>query len=459
MMKFGNRWILVLALPLGIFSSTLQAETLGEALQYAYRTNPSITGARAALRAVDEGVPIAKSGARPNLSATADYQEFLIRSANSFAAPLRAANAAASLSMPIYQGGRVKYSIRAADARVLAGRQNLRAAEADLFTAIVSVYLDVMRDEAIVDLNKRNIVVLTTNLEATRDRFEVGDLTRTDIAQSEARLEGARGQLELAQSQLDASLENYLRFVGLPARQLEKPPMLPGLPPSADAALEIALERNPMLAAAKADANATNLDIRVAEAARLPRLSAVGSANYNNYLGSLNSTIPGRSFVQTQRTATVGLSATIPLYQGGLPAAQVRRAQAVASQSLEQVVLVERQVTAETRAAFSRYLATQSVIRSAQAQLAANELALEGVRAENSVGTRNILDVLNAQQELLNSRVQLVTAERDAYVASFALLASMGKAEAADLGLAGGGDLFTPRLGSAASSSALVLPK
>ncbi len=459
MMKFGNRWILVLALPLGIFSSTLQAETLGEALQYAYRTNPSITGARAALRAVDEGVPIAKSGARPNLSATADYQEFLIRSANSFAAPLRAANAAASLSMPIYQGGRVKYSIRAADARVLAGRQNLRAAEADLFTAIVSVYLDVMRDEAIVDLNKRNIVVLTTNLEATRDRFEVGDLTRTDIAQSEARLEGARGQLELAQSQLDASLENYLRFVGLPARQLEKPPMLPGLPPSADAALEIALERNPMLAAAKADANATNLDIRVAEAARLPRLSAVGSANYNNYLGSLNSTIPGRSFVQTQRTATVGLSATIPLYQGGLPAAQVRRAQAVASQSLEQVVLVERQVTAETRAAFSRYLATQSVIRSAQAQLAANELALEGVRAENSVGTRNILDVLNAQQELLNSRVQLVTAERDAYVASFALLASMGKAEAADLGLAGGGDLFTPRLGSAASSSAVVLPK
>lgn len=459
MMKFGNRWILVLALPLGIFSSTLQAETLGEALQYAYRTNPSITGARAALRAVDEGVPIAKSGARPNLSATADYQEFLIRSANSFAAPLRAANAAASLSMPIYQGGRVKYSIRAADARVLAGRQNLRAAEADLFTAIVSVYLDVMRDEAIVDLNKRNIVVLTTNLEATRDRFEVGDLTRTDIAQSEARLEGARGQLELAQSQLDASLENYLRFVGLPARQLEKPPMLPGLPPSADAALEIALERNPMLAAAKADANATNLEIRVAEAARLPRLSAVGSANYNNYLGSLNSTIPGRSFVQTQRTATVGLSATIPLYQGGLPAAQVRRAQAVASQSLEQVVLVERQVTAETRAAFSRYLATQSVIRSAQAQLAANELALEGVRAENSVGTRNILDVLNAQQELLNSRVQLVTAERDAYVASFALLASMGKAEAADLGLAGGGDLFTPRLGSAASSSAVVLPK
>lgn len=452
MAKSGNKWVLVLAAPFVIFSSALQAETLGEALQYAYRTNPSITGARSALRAIDEGVPIAESGARPNLSATADYQEFLVRSANSFAAPLRAANAAASLSMPIYQGGRVKYGIRAADARVLAGRANLPAAEADLFTAIVSVYLDVMRDEAIVDLNRRNVEVLTANLEATRDRFEVGDLTRTDVAQSEARLEGARSQIELALSQLDASLENYLRFVGLPARQLQKPPTLPGLPPTADAALDTALERNPMLAAAKADANATNFDIRVAKAARLPRLSAVGSANYNNYLGSLNSTIPGRSFVQTQRTATVGLSATIPLYQGGLPAAQVRRAQAVASQSLEQVVLVERQVIAETRAAFSRYLATQTVIRSARAQVAANELALEGVRAENSVGTRNILDVLNAQQELLNSRVQLITAERDAYVASFALLASMGKAEAADLGLAGGSDLFAPRLGSGASS-------
>ncbi|MDE0877070.1 MAG: TolC family outer membrane protein [Sphingomonas bacterium] len=422
-----------------------RADTLREALVAAYRTNPSLTGARAGLRATDEGVPIAKAAGRPALSATADYQEFVVRSANSFSAPLRAANAAANLSLPLYQGGRVKNGIRAADARVDSGRANLRATEVDVFTAIVSVYMDVIRDSAIVELNARNVSVLETNKRASQDRFQIGDLTRTDVAQSEARLELARGQLELAQSQLVTSLENYLRFVGVPAHDLEQPPELPGLPRTVEAALATAVDNNPLLVAAKADAAATRYDIRVAEAARLPRLSAVTSSNYNNYLGSLVSTIPGRSFLQAQRTATVGLSATIPLYQGGLPAAQVRRAQALSSQSLEQIVFVERRVVAETRAAFTRHRATERVIRSSQAAVSANELALEGVRAENSVGTRNVLDVLNAEQELLNSRTTLVTAQRDAYVASFALLAAMGRAEARDLGLFGG-ELFQPRL-------------
>lgn len=431
-------------------TAPVHADTLREALTNAYRTNPSLTGARAGLRATDEGVPIAKAAGRPTLSATADYQEFIVRTANSFSAPLRAANAAASVSLPLYQGGRVKNGIRAADARVDSGRANLRATEADVFTAIVSVYMDVLRDSAIVGLNARNVNVLETNLRASRDRFQVGDLTRTDVAQSEARLELARGQLELTQSQLVTSLENYLRFVGLPAHDLERPPELPGLPATVEAALATALDNNPLLVAAKSDAAATRYDVRVANAARLPRLSAVGSSNYNNYLGTLTSTIPGRAFLQSQRTATVGLSATIPLYQGGLPGAQVRRAQAISSQSLEQIVFVERRVVAETRAAFTRYRATQRVIRSSQAAVSANELALEGVRAENTVGTRNVLDVLNAEQELLNSRSQLVTAERDSYVASFALLAAMGRAEAHDLGLFGG-DLFQQRLGDRAS--------
>jgi outer membrane protein len=430
-----------------------RADTLREALIAAYRTNPSLTGARAGLRATDESVPIALAAARPSLSATADYQEFVVRSANSFSAPLRAVNAAANLSFPLYQGGRVKNGIRAAEARVTSGRANLRATEADLFTAIVSVYMDVIRDSAIVNLNSQNVSVLETNLQASRDRFEVGDLTRTDVAQSEARLELARGQLELTQSQLVTSLENYLRFVGVPAQDLEQPPELPGLPGTAEAALATALDNNPLLVAAKADAAATRFDIGVARAARLPRLSAVASSNYNNYLGSLTSTIPGRVFLQAQRTATLGLSATIPLYQGGLPAAQIRRAQALSSQSLEQIVFVERRLVAETRAAFTRFRATQRVIRSSQSAVGANELALEGVRAESSVGTRNVLDVLNAQQELLNSRVQLVTAQRDAYVAGFALLAAMGRAEARDLGLFGG-ELFQPRLGDRAPTPA-----
>jgi outer membrane protein len=435
-----------LLLPLSLLGTApSNAETLREALVAAYRTNPSLTGARAGLRATDEGVPIAKAAARPTLSATADYQEFLVRSANSFSAPLRAVSSSANLSFPLYQGGRVRNAIRAADARVEAGRANLRSSEADVFTAIVSVYMDVIRDTAIVNLNARNVRVLETNLQASRDRFEIGDLTRTDVAQSQARLALARGQLELVSSQLDASLENYLRFVGLPARSLEQPPELPGLPSTSAAAVDIALANNPQLVAAKADADAARFDIRVAAAARLPRLSAIGSGNYNNYLGSLDSSVPGRVFQQSQRTATVGLSATIPLFQGGLPAAQVRRAQALSSQTLEQIVLVERRVVADARAAFSRHRATQAVIMSSRTAVSANELALEGVRAENNVGNRNVLDVLNAEQELLNSQVQLVTAQRDAYVAAFALLAAMGRAEARELGLFGGA-LFAPVL-------------
>jgi len=432
-------------------STTARAETLREALMIAYRTNPSLTAARAGLRATDEGVPIAKAGARPTVSATADYQEFVVRSANSFSAPLRAANASANVSLPLYQGGRVRNGIKAADARVESGRETLRGTEADVFTAIVSVYMDVIRDSATVDLNRQNVRVLETNLQASRDRFEIGDLTRTDVAQSEARLELARGQLELAEAQLGASLENYLRFVGVPARDLEQPPELPNLPSTAQDALATALDRNPQLLAAQADAKAAGYDVRVAAAARLPRLSAVASGNYNNYLGSLVSTIPGRTFLPAQRTATVGLSSTIPLYQGRLPAAQVRRAQALSSQALEQIVLVERRVVADTRAAFLRHRATLAVVRSSQSAVSANELAVEGVRAENSVGNRTVLEVLNAEQELLNSRVQLVTAQRDAYVAGFALLAAMGRAEARDLGLFGG-ELFAPRLGDHAPS-------
>ncbi|NBW75780.1 MAG: hypothetical protein EBR34_08270 [Sphingomonadaceae bacterium] len=422
-----------------------RAETLREALEMAYRTNPTLAAARAGQRATDEGVPIAKASARPALSATADYQEFAVRSANSFVSPVRAVNAAANLSIPLYQGGGVRNGIRAADARVFAGREGLRGAEADVFTAVVTSYVDVIRDDAIVDLNRRNVVVLETNLQASRDRFEIGDLTRTDVAQSEARLESARGQLETARAQLDASVQNYLRYVGVLPEDLQPPPPLPDAPSTADAAVAIAIAENPQLLAAKAQSSAAHFDVRVAAAARLPRVSLVANSNYNNYLGTLGTSIPGRVLSQTQRTATLGISMTIPIYQGGAPGARVRQAQALESQSLEQIVEVERGVVAQARAAFSRYRATLTVIRSAQAAVSANELALEGVRAENTVGNRTVLEILNAEQELLNSRVQLMTARRDAYVTGFALRAAMGRAEAKDLGLFGG-SLFDPTL-------------
>jgi outer membrane protein len=210
------------------------------------------------------------------------------------------------------------------------------------------------------------------------------------------------------------------------------------LPATADEAARIALANNPDLIAITRQASAAGFDVRVAQAGRLPTVSSVLSGTYVNQLGGNSGAFPSTG---TQTTA--GLNARIPLYQGGLPAARIRAAQALEGQLLEQTVATERAVVSTTRSAFASYQAAQNAIASNNVAVQANELALEGARAERSVGTRTVLDVLNAEQELLNSQVALVTAKRDAYVAGFQLLNAMGQAEAEDLGLEGG-PLYDP---------------
>jgi len=426
-----------------LLAAPASAETLREALIKAYGTNPTLTGARAGQRATDENVPLARAQGRPTLNAQADYTENVVIPANSFNAPSRSISGQAQLVVPLYRGGGVKNAIRAADTRVEAGRANLRGAEASVFSAVVGAYMDVIRDTAIVQLNQANVNVLDVNLQATQDRFEVGDLTRTDIAQSQARLAISRSQLQSAQAQLIRSKELYIQLVGSPPGELAPPPPLPNLPASPEQASEVAIVNNPDLEAAAKEREAARYDVKVAAASRLPQLSAVSGGSYQNYLGTLDSQIPGAATTQVTTAATVGLQANIPLYQGGAPSARVRQAQARQSQAIEQQIAVERDVVAQTRASYASWQASQEVIASSQTAVDANKLSLEGVRAENSVGTRTILDILNAEQELLNSQVQLVTAKRDAYVAGFTLLAAMGQAEAQDLGL-DGGPLYDP---------------
>jgi len=212
------------------------------------------------------------------------------------------------------------------------------------------------------------------------------------------------------------------------------------LPTSADQAVRIALANNPDLIAITRQAAAAGFDVRTARASRLPTVSGVASGDYSNTLG--NSNTPNGT-ASSGTATTVGVSGRIPLYQGGLPAARIRQAQALEGQTLEQRIATERAVVATTRSAYAFYQAAQNAIASNLVAVSANELALEGARAENSVGTRTILDVLNAEQELLNAQVLLVTARRDAYVAGFQLLNAMGQAEADDLGL-DGGPLYDP---------------
>ncbi|WP_109806543.1 TolC family outer membrane protein [Sphingosinithalassobacter portus] len=417
--------------------------TLREAMVQAYNTNPELSGERANLRATDEGVPLARASGLPTVSTSSSYSESLYDSGATAVSPPRTASVGIDASLPIYSGGSVANSVRAAERRVEAGRANLRGAESDLFVSVVTVYLDVMRYEAIVRLNRQNVEALKVNLQATRDRFEVGDLTRTDVAQSEARLALAESQLRGAEAQLIAARESYIRVVGTPPGALAAPPPLPDLPDSPDAAVRIALDENPSLAAARKAREASRFDTDVARASRLPKVSVNLGTDYYNRLGSLGNQASALGYTNDGVAASAGLSLSLPLFQGGRPAAQIRQAQARESQAIEQVTYIERAVVSQVRSAYANYQSTLRVIEASRVAVQANQLSLEGVRAENSVGTRTILDILNAEQELLNAQVNYVTAERDAYVAGFTLLAAMGRAEAEDLGL-GGGALYDP---------------
>ncbi|MCU0728890.1 MAG: TolC family outer membrane protein [Sphingopyxis sp.] len=446
-MPAPTRLLLSCTTAIGLLGVTApaSAETLREALAAAYESNPTLAAARAGQRAVDETVPIARADGLPTVGVQSSYSEVLIQPSNNIFAPQRSASAQGQISVPLYRGGAVRNAVRASETRVESGQARLRGAESAIFSQVVGVYMDVLRDEAVVALNRNNVDVLSVNLEATRDRFDIGDLTRTDVAQSEARLALARGQLQAAESRLIGSRENYIRLVGRPPENLVAPPGLPSLPTSAEAAVEITLAENPDLEAANIDAVASGFDVRAARGARMPQVDLTTNGSYTNFLGTLGSSIPGASAAQTQTSANAGVSVTIPLFQGGRPAARVRQAQARQSQSLEEVIATERSVIAQTRAAYASWQAANAVSESSVIAVNASRLSLEGVRAENSVGTRTILDILNAEQELLNAQVQLVTARRDAYVAAFTLIASMGRAEAQDIGI-GETALYDPAL-------------
>lgn len=422
-----------------------RADDLREALAAAYATNPTLLAARASQRATDETVPIEKAAGRPSVFGQATHTELLRRSQNNFTSPKRVFNANVSLAVPVYSGGAVRNSVQAAKIRVEAGQADLRATESAIFSQVVAAYMDVILDEAVVGLNRSNVEVLEVNLQATSDRFEIGDLTRTDVAQSEARLATARSDTRSAEASLAASRETYISLVGKPPIALEPPPPLPNLPTSPEEAVAIALDRNPDIIAANERAKAAGYDINVAGSNRLPTLELFAQGAYQDYFGTLGGSAGAIAFAQSEKTSQAGVRATIPLYQGGRPAALRRQAQERAAAALENAIAIERDVIAQTRAAYSSWQAALEIIASAQVAVDAASLSLEGVRAENSVGNRTILDILNAEQELLQARVRLVTARRNAYVAGFTLLAAMGKAEAEDLNLDGGA-LYDPEV-------------
>ncbi|MBU6266861.1 MAG: TolC family outer membrane protein [Sphingomonadales bacterium] len=432
-----------------------RADDLRAALLSAYESNPQLNAARASQRATDETVPIARADGLPSLNASAQETEY-VKQAGGALNPQsydRLFALGATMNVPVYSGGGVRNAVAGAETRVAAGKNDLRGSESQVFSQAVAAYMDVILNEAVVRLNQAQVQTLDVNLRATRDRFEIGDLTRTDVAQSQSRLALANGQLQSAQANLANARERYIQIIGRPPVELAPPPPLPGLPANAEDALTVALDHNPDLLAARERAKAARYDTRAAGASRLPKVGLFADAARTDFLNSF--AVNGASVpVPVTTTADIGVRATIPIFQGGRPTALVKQAQARESAALEGEIGTERAIIAQTRAAWSSWQAANAIIVSSQAAVDAASLSLEGVRAENSVGNRTIIDILNAEQELVNAQLQLVTARRNAYVAGFSLLAAMGHAEARDLGL-DGGPLYDPNVHYRAAKATL----
>ncbi|HUO90174.1 MAG TPA: TolC family outer membrane protein [Rhizomicrobium sp.] len=428
--------------------------TLAEALAVAYETNPQLLAQQASLRATDENVAIANGGWRPTISAggTYAYQQFYffpqtITDPNTGAVlfgpfssvsahPLQAA---VTVTQPIFRGGRTIAEIGRAKAQVRAARAQLLAAEQTVLLSAATAYMDVVRDMAILNLRRLNVEVLKKQAEATQAQFSAGSLTRTDVAQSQARLAGAESDLTAAQSQLAISNANFLQAIGRPPETLEVEPALPlGIPTGVDDSITLALKQNPAMVQARENEIAADYAVDDALGAMLPTFSVQGQYGYGQ--GSLVS--PTGSFNVSNgpphtadHSVVVTGSLNVPIYQAGVEEAAVRQAKELHAQAQLNVAVSDRQVRDAVASAWAQFESAEASIASNEAAEQANEIAFEGVRKEQQVGGRTILDVLNAQQELLNAAVALVTAKRNAEVAAFAVLAVNGSLTAKELGL------------------------
>ncbi|MEX6723128.1 TolC family outer membrane protein [Parapedomonas caeni] len=430
-----RRLILLTTVAAALTGGTAGAETLEEALGLAYSSNPDLAAQRAALRAVDEDVASAVSGYRPDIGVTSAITRTDVDDGTDAATTK---SVSGQLSQSLFSGLRTVNSVKAADAAVLAGRESLRFSEISVLRDAVAAYMDVVRDEEVLRLNQNNVEVLQRQLQASRDRFEVGELTRTDVAQSEARLSSAVSARIAAEGNLTASREAYRRVIGQAPGTLGKPGQLPALPATVDEAIEVALKESPVALAARYTEQAAGHNVAVAKGAVLPSLSANLGLSYRK-----NDTTAAVTTIDDDRvTSTVGLTLTVPLYQAGAEYASVRRAQQVRSQRMLEIASAERQVVEGVRNAWEGLRTARSTITSARSAVTANEIALEGVKQEQEVGSRTILEVLNAEQELLVARSELVTAERNEVVAAYALLGAIGRLGARELALSV--DIYDP---------------
>jgi outer membrane protein len=423
--------------------SVSRAETLFDALENAYLINPTINAERARLRATDEDVARAMSGFRPTITGTGEANYFEShgnikgRNVDIFQRNLGQSTANDGLNHPhgfgvqlnqnLFNGFQNLNAVREAKSNVQAGRENLRNIEQSVLLDGVTAYVDVVSATAVVRLRENNVVVLTEQLKQTKDRFDVGEVTRTDVAQAEARRADALSSLAAAQSDLKTRRAIYERVIGHPPSDLQNPPsILHLLPNSLDESMTLGDGENPVILTSVYLEEASLYSVNRIAGQLLPQITA--TADYQRFWDLSN-------FIEEQETTTFTARMTVPFYQGGEVAASLRQAKEINHQRKKEVEDARLRVHADVVSNWGILQSSTAQIESAKAAVEANRIALAGVQEEEKVGQRTTLDVLNAQLEFLSSQIQLVLALRDRIVAEYSLYAAIGRLDAQSLGL------------------------
>lgn len=427
----------VLAGFLGLASSSAYAETLAEALAEAYGTNPDLVAERSRVRAVDEQVPQALSNWRPQVVVSGRYGFRRIDRETGAGVNTDRTDQPQSIGLTIsqnlFRGFRTQAETERAENRVSAARSNLIGTEQSVLLEGVASYVTVMRDSAVLELRDNNVGVIEQQLQATRDRFEVGELTRTDVAQAESRLARAVADRTTAEANLETSRAAYRKAIGRDPADLQQPDLPPNLPASEDEALAAAADNNPNVVFADFNERAARSDIELRSGELLPVVTLDATIDRDK-------DIVGSDIRETESALTARL--TVPLYQSGAVYSRIREAKQTASQRLAELALRKREAEQDASDAWEDFRAAQARITSFESEVRAQEVAFDGVQQEAQVGSRTVLDVLDAEQELLDSRVNLVSAHRDLIVSGYSLLAAIGNLTAQDLSLAV--DLYDP---------------
>jgi len=402
---------------------------LNQALAAAYEYNPQLDAERARLRATDEEVTRARSGFRPVISGNADinYDWMKTRtSTTTLESETKPSGYSVNMVQPIFSGFRTINAVNEQEANVRAARETLRAVEQSILLQAVTAFMDVVRDQAIVRLRENNVNVLTRELKATEDRFSVGEVTRTDVAQAQARRAGAVSDLDLARANLKTSRATYERVVGhAPGNLVEPRGFERYLPRSLEEAIQVGTHENPAVVNALYLEQAAKYAVDRIRGELLPSVQL--EASYADRFETSREINEAESVLVTGRL-------TVPIYEGGEVYARVRQQKHIHVSRLQEIELARSESEEQVVAAWSQLLAARAQIQSDRSQVEANTTALTGVREEERVGQRTLLDVLNAEVELLNSQVQLVSTQRNVVVSSYAVLSAVGRLDAINLG-------------------------